>query len=336
MTIPCISNLIPNEPIQREHLEIPSNLLLADPEFHKPAPVQLLLGSGPTLSFFCIGQINLSSKNRDVYLQKTQLGWIIGGDIGYTKGSKQLNSYLADIQFELNWFLEIEEGQIKFRFSADELECETYFQQTTCRNEEGRYVVALPFKQNPEKLGESRSKSLKRLNSLTNKFVKNSEFERAYSNVINEYKDLNHATQVKNATSVNGFYLPHHAVIKESSATTKVCVVFDGSAKSNSGLSLNDLLMVGPTIQDDIVSLILRFRLYNYVISADIEKMYRQVLIREEDRKYQKILWREADQIKAYELNTLSVFQQLPSLLSDAYINLLKTKGKIIPQVQMR
>ena len=104
----------------------------------------------------------------------------------------------------------------------------------------------------------------------------------------------------------SGFYLPHHAVIKESSVNNKVQPVFNASLPSSSGLSLNDMLMVGPTLQDFIVPLILRFRLHNYVISVDIEKMYRQVLIRKEDRKYQRILWKENDQLKTYKLNTVT------------------------------
>ncbi|XP_033225860.1 uncharacterized protein LOC117178541 [Belonocnema kinseyi] len=64
--------------------------------------------------------------------------------------------------------------------------------------------------------------------------------------------------------------------------------------------------MVGPTIQSDIVSLILKFRLYNYVITTDIEKIYRQILVRPEDLKYQRILWRDVNNIKTFELNTVT------------------------------
>lgn len=69
----------------------------------------------------------------------------------------------------------------------------------------------------------------------------------------------------------NSYYLPHCGVIKESSTSTKL--VFDGSAKPTGGLSLNDNLLIGPTIQDDLFSLLIRFRTYKYVMTADITKM---------------------------------------------------------------
>jgi len=104
----------------------------------------------------------------------------------------------------------------------------------------------------------------------------------------------------------DGFYMPHHAVIKESNNTTKNRIVFDALAKSNNGVSLNDILMIGPTIQNKLFSHLIRFRTYNYAISADIGKMYRQVLLHEDDRRYQRILWRENGNIKTFQLNTLT------------------------------
>ncbi|XP_017797085.1 PREDICTED: uncharacterized protein LOC108578295, partial [Habropoda laboriosa] len=105
-----------------------------------------------------------------------------------------------------------------------------------------------------------------------------------------------------------GHYLPHHAVRKESSATTKIQVVFDASAKGTTGISLNDALLTGPTIQDTLFSILLRFRSHTYVITADIEKMYRQIKVHHDDRKFQKILWRESmdKPIKTFELNTVT------------------------------
>ena len=80
LTVPAISRLASSEPIPREFIEIPSNLPLTDPNFHKPTPVDLLIGADPTLSMFCIGQIDLSNCGEDLSLQKTRLGWVIGGE----------------------------------------------------------------------------------------------------------------------------------------------------------------------------------------------------------------------------------------------------------------
>nr|XP_012136801.1 PREDICTED: uncharacterized protein LOC105662013 [Megachile rotundata] len=125
---------------------------------------------------------------------------------------------------------------------------------------------------------------------------------------MNEYLDLGYMEQVtEDQDSSDGYYLPHHGVIKVSSETTKLRVVFDGSAGTSSGLSLNDTLHTGPKVQEDLLYILLRFRLYRYVITGDIEKMYRQFLVREEDRKYQRILWRDSsDRITTFQLKTVT------------------------------
>ena len=256
-------------------MRIPANLPLADPNFFKPAPIDLLIGSGPTLSMFCIGQIDLSNHGEDLCVQKTRVGWIIGGTPDNFPSRKfQVNCHLTELHENINRFWEIEEGQRIPHFSTEEMEYEHHFQQYVSRNESGRYIVALPFKTTKETLGESRPKALKRLKSLFYRFEKNPQLKERYKEVIDEYISLGHMTEVIDVQDENGFYLPHHAVFKESSISTKLRVVFDGSAKTNTGLSLNDKLMAGPTIQDDIVSLILKFRLHKYVVTADIEKMY--------------------------------------------------------------
>lgn len=125
---------------------------------------------------------------------------------------------------------------------------------------------------------------------------------------MQEYKELDHMTEISHDTVHEGYYFPHHAVIKEDSITTKLQVVFDASAKTHTGISLNDTLMVGATIQDDIYTLALRFRFYNYVLTTDIEKMYRQINVKDEDKIYQKILWREnsTEKVKTFVLNTVT------------------------------
>ncbi|XP_063994304.1 uncharacterized protein LOC135171606 [Diachasmimorpha longicaudata] len=280
---------------------------ISDPEFFKPAPIDMILGSGPTLSLFCIGQYNLSSKdNQDLYLQKTRLGWVLGGDIIENKSTFQPSCHSLNLDRTITQFWEIEELPKHKFLSREEHAAENHFVHNCTRDSSGRLIVALPFNAKREMLGESRNRALQRFYSLERKLDRDPQLKIQYSSVIQEYLDLKHMSETSDVDKP-GFYLPHHAVIKESSLTTKVRVVFDGSAKSSSGISLNESLLIGPTIQDSLFTLILRFRQYNYVLTGDIEKMYRQFLIREEDRNYQRILWRNSNgEIITYQLNTVT------------------------------
>lgn len=100
------------------------------------------------------------------------------------------------------------------------------------------------------------------------------------------------------------YYLPHHAVLKPDSTTTKLKVVFDGSCRTSTDISLNEKLMVGPNIQDDLVSYIVRIRKHRIVFTADVEKMYPQILVHHDDRNFQRILWckNSIDQIEHFRL----------------------------------
>lgn len=71
------------------------------------------------------------------------------------------------------------------------------------------------------------------------------------------------------------YYLPHRWVIRSDSATTTLRVVFNASSPTLSGLSLNDLMFSGPNLQKYLLSLILKWGLYEIAFTADIEKMFR-------------------------------------------------------------
>lgn len=76
----------------------------------------------------------------------------------------------------------------------------------------------------------------------------------------------------------------------------------------SSGHSLNEALLIGPVVQDDLFSIVLRFRQFPIALVADIEKMYRQVSLHPEDRPLQRIFWRftSTDPVKAYQLGTVT------------------------------
>ncbi|XP_058816003.1 uncharacterized protein LOC131679313 [Topomyia yanbarensis] len=127
---------------------------------------------------------------------------------------------------------------------------------------------------------------------------------------MEEYIRLNHCkeTPESEVSSSPNFYLPHHAILKPTSSSTKLRTVFDASAKSSSGVSLNDLLMIGPAVQDSLLNIVMRFRIHRYVFSSDISKMYRQISIHDDDKKFHRIIWRKhpTDSLQTYDLTTVT------------------------------
>ena len=89
-----------------------------------------------------------------------------------------------------------------------------------------------------------------------------------------EYVDLGHAKPVspeKQSLHQSAvYYMPVHSVTKESSTSTKVRAVFDASAASTTGISLNDLLAVGPTLQPTLNQILMKFRLHPVAVTGDI------------------------------------------------------------------
>ena len=175
----------------------------------------------------------------------------------------------------LRKFWEIEELIPKM---GESLSIVNHFKETYTRNRDGRFIVTLPRRSDVKPLGESRSQAVRRFHSLERSLIKSNQVNQhtPFNHVIKEYLDLGHAELVslKNLKKPAGdvFYLPMHVVYKSSSTTTKIRAVFDASANSTSGVSLNDCLLVGPTVHSPFVDVLLRFRLHKVAITTDISK----------------------------------------------------------------
>ena len=86
--------------------------------------------------------------------------------------------------------------------------------------------------------------------------------------------------------------MPHHAVIRQNRETTKLRIVYDGSAKSpGQEHSLNDCLPTGPNYISQLVDVLARFRWNPIAISADIEKAFLMISIQESHRDMLRFLW---------------------------------------------
>lgn len=287
-------------------------LPLADNKFNSPKDIDILIGFDYFFSLIREGTI---FKDGDVLAQNTAFGWVICSGCTMDESVTVCNitsqtNCEEDLNKALRLFWEVESLTIKKpSLAAEDKTAEDLYCSTTIRSE--RYAVRLPFKQTP-KLGESYTGALRRLNAMERKFKSNNKIKEAYSEFMNEYLLCGHMELVPkheiNRHTDKVYYLPHHAVLKDTSLTTKLRVVFDGSSKSSNGQSLNDNLLRGPVLQQDLTAVLLRYRRNKFCFAADIKQMFRMIDIQECDRDYQRILWRDSpdEEIRHYRLTTVT------------------------------
>ncbi|XP_063989074.1 uncharacterized protein LOC135168625 [Diachasmimorpha longicaudata] len=134
-------------------------------------------------------------------------------------------------------------------------------------------------------------------------------------------------------SSAPTFYFPHHCVLRESSETTKLRVVFNGSSKSSSGVSLNDIQHTGAKLPRNISDVLLWSRQSRYIFMTDITKMFRQIKVHREYWPLQQILWRDSrGHICTYQLTTVTYgTKSAPFLACRVLDQLVKDEGHGFP-----
>ncbi|XP_033221186.1 uncharacterized protein LOC117175587 [Belonocnema kinseyi] len=320
LVVPRIRSEVPKLPFDAKLLQIPSHIKLAGPHFDRPRTIEIFLGNAIFWSLICVGQIKLN--NAGLLLQKTRLGWILAGPMPGLQ-SKLVTCNLINkinIDNQLTKFWELEECSLNKRvLSCEENACEEFFTKTVRRDGEGWFIVSIPVKDDPRKLGDSREQGQHRLFNLEKRFTKQLEIHKEYSKFIIEYIELGQMKRINcKIDATPSFYLPRHCVIRAESVSTRLRVVFDASAQTTSGMSLSDLQMVGPNIQSDLFSILIRFRKHEFIIGTDIEKIYRQVKITPEQTSLQRILWRfdSSKTIEVFEFITVTYGTAAASFLA--------------------
>lgn len=312
LIIPKISGMIPSSPLNVD-CSFAKHLFLADPDFMIPKCVDILIGVDYFFEILRSGKVchHLGYP----FAQETVFGWVICGKASSNSlQSHHPRTHLCleiDIDRTLQRFWELESVSTpKSLLTPDEQATEDHFLANFSRTNDGRFIVRLPFKVPNPDFGNSLQTAVKRLLHMERKFTLNDHLRKSYNEFMSEYLLLNHMEVVPSdeIVNVNHFYLPHHAVFKIASSTTKIRVVFDGSCKSSNGCSLNDTLHTGPLLQDDLFTILVRFRCHRFALTADAEKMYRQVLVHTDDRNFQRIVWRNqaSDEIQHYRLTTVT------------------------------
>ncbi|XP_075163179.1 uncharacterized protein LOC142235805 [Haematobia irritans] len=314
LVVPDITGNIPTHSIENSCIEKIPKMDLADPTFYESGPVDILLGGNiyPMILLNGVQKGILGS----LIAQETVFGWILTGPTENSTQRRMIrvsHCTRVSLQDQLAKFWTIEEVPKKCKLSFEDKKCEEIFRSTTVRCPDGRYTVNLPFRSDlPFTLASDSSRYIALSQFLRNEasLIRKPEHKSEYDKVILEYLSLGHMEKVDRPLSSNGtyFYLPHHGIFKPDRTTTKLRIVFNASCASSNGKSLNDMLYVGPTLQKDIVSLVLNWRLYRFVFNADISKMYRQIWVNSNHASYQRILFRSSpnEEITDYQLKTVT------------------------------
>ena len=112
--------------------------------------------------------------------------------------------------------------------SPSEQQCESHFTQHVRTNADGRFIVSLPFRENPTALGESHAMAYNRFMGLERRLLKNEDIRLKCIKFMKDYEHLGHMQKVDiNTISDTKYIIPHHCVLKPDSSTTKLRVVFD-------------------------------------------------------------------------------------------------------------
>ncbi|XP_070171430.1 uncharacterized protein, partial [Polyergus mexicanus] len=318
-------------------------LSLADPDPFSNHPIHLLIGSD--LSGSLLKQKVKHGPTGTPTAQLTALGWILSGPTGtsnsITGSATSLNCVtIPSLDSLLQKFWEIEEISSELPLSEEDKKCEQHFIETHQRAEDGRYIIRLPFKTNPPlDIGASRETAALLYSKLEQRLRKNPDLAKPYHSFLNEYKSMGHMESVsdENPTLNQAVYIPHHPVLRESSSTTKLRVVFNASCKTSNGSTLNNHLMTGPKLQRDLSSIILRWRQFRYVYTADIEKMFRQIRVHRDDVDFLRIFWRSNinSPIQFYRLLTVTYGTAPAPYLAMRVINQLAIdEGHSFPKAQ--
>lgn len=267
-------------------------LPLADPQFGGSLDVLLGLDCSE-----CITGTLTRGTNSKVSTQPTIFGWTVSGPLNYSSSQTyvlQVHMTEDNLAEDLSRLWELDKTPESANLSSRDEDIVQHFQDTHQVDSDGRYIVKLPRIPNPPQLGKSRNLAVRRFEQ-NEKSLDRKGRAAEFNAALSEYVQLEHAEIVPDKEmTLPHYYLPVHGVFKSSSTTTKVRPVFDASAPTSTGVSLNDILLQGPNLYPLLSDILLKFRIHPIGFSADISKMFREIKLHPDEKDVHRFLWRDS------------------------------------------
>ena len=236
-----------------------------------------------------------------------KLSWVLLGPVNVTEiaGQESSVNFIAThvLKIEAHTYQDSEAKDIKSGLSKfwdpemigilnNELPVYDKF-KSEVKQRDGRYEVSLTFTKEHPPLPDNYESSKNRLTALIYRLQQKPDVLKSYDDVIQDQLEngvIEKVNREESPAPSKVYYLPHREVIRLDKETTKLRVVFDASAKSN-GTSLNNCLCVGPPMSSLLYNILLRFRIHETALMADIEKAFLNISIIPEHRGFLRFLW---------------------------------------------
>ncbi len=242
-----------------------------------------------------------TGEHKQPWAVKTKLGWTLCGPLVRKETSYlAVATYLASVnqdplaeQLKSWWSMESYSTQCDVSGrSKDDQRALQILQETTKHSGE-RYEVGLLWAENNPVVPNNYANAAAQLKSLERRLQKDTSLRDRYQETIDVdvakgcVRKLDLA-EVQATGDKPQWYLPHHYVINPNKPE-KVRRVCNAAAKFK-GVSLNDKLLTGPDLLQNLIGIIFRFREHSVAVTADVEAMFLQVSVPSDDCKFLRFL----------------------------------------------
>ncbi|XP_039863534.1 uncharacterized protein LOC120718871 [Simochromis diagramma] len=188
-------------------------------------------------------------------------------------------------------------------------------EQEVYKDQENRWVAPLPFRSPRPRLPHNHEQALERLKSLQRSFRRKPKMKEEFVSFMAKIFQNGHAEEAPPLKpNEEHWYLPCFGVYHPKKPS-QIRVVFDSSAQ-HKGLSLNQVLLTGPDLNNTLVGVLLRFRKEQIAFTVDVQQMFHCFKVRPEDRNFLRFLWFKENnpgkEIMEFRMN-VHVFGNSPS-----------------------
>lgn len=188
------------------------------------------------------------------------------------------------------------ESDDKVALSIDDTTFLTLMDSAVSQSEENSWVAPLPFRCPRRRLPSNRDQALKRLYSLRKTLEKKPKMRDHYIQFMQKMLDNDQAELAPPLPEgKEHWYLPTFGIYHPQKPE-QIRIVFDSSAEYD-GMSLNQVLLSGPDLNNSLLGVLLRFRREPVALTADVQQMFYCFEVCEDHRDYLRYLWFEDNDI---------------------------------------